>query len=79
MEKRKFNDGEKVKYQGREYTIKDAHYTYYPTGSWWEYNLVGGEKIVCVGEKLLEGIVIPQEVEKPVRIKEKGKKRKGEK
>ena len=79
MEERKFNDGEKVKYQGREYTIKDAHYTYYPTGSWWEYNLVGGEKIVCVGEKLLEGIVIPQEVEKPVRTKEKGKKRKGEK
>lgn len=79
MEERKFNDGEKVKYQGREYTIKDAHYTYYPTGSWWEYNLVGGEKIVCVGEKLLEGIVIPQEVEKPVRTKEKSKKRKGKK
>ena len=79
MEERKFNDGEKVKYQGREYTIKDAHYTYYPTGSWWEYNLVGGEKIVCVGEKLLEGIVVPQEEEKPVRTKEKGKKRKGKK
>lgn len=76
MEKRKFNDGEKVKYQGREYTIKEAHYMYYPNGSWWEYYLSDGEKVVRVGEKLLEGIVIPQEVEKPVRTKENGKKHK---
>ena len=76
METRKFNDGEKVKYQGREYTIKEAHYMYYPNGKWWEYYLDDGNKIVCVGEKLLEGIVIPQDVEKPVRTKEKGKKHK---
>lgn len=76
MEKRKFNDGEKVKYQGRTYTIKEAHYMYYPTGSWWEYYLVDGEKIVRVGEKLLEGIVVPQEIEKPVSEAKKGKKRK---
>lgn len=79
MEKRKFNDGEKVKYQGREYTIKEAHYMFYPNGSWWEYYLDDGEKIACVGENLLEGIVVPQEVEKPVRTKEKSKKRKGKK
>jgi len=76
MEKRKFNDGEKVKYQGREYTIKEAHYMYYPNGSWWEYHLLDGEKIVRVGEKLLEGIIVPQEAEKPVRTKGNGKKRK---
>ena len=79
MKNRKFNDGEKVKYQGREYTIKEAHYMYYPNGSWWEYYLLDGEKIVRVGEKFLEGIVIPQEVEKPVRTKGNGKKRKNKK
>lgn len=76
MEKRKFNDGEKVKYQGREYTIKEAHYMYYPNGSWWEYHLLDGEKIVRVGENLLEGIVVPPTHEKAVRTKEKGKKTK---
>lgn len=76
MEKRKFNEGEKVRYNGCTYTIIDAHYMFYPTGSWWEYYLLDGEKIVRVGEKLLEGIVIPQEVEKPVRTKENGKKHK---
>lgn len=76
MEKRKFNDGEKVKYQGREYTIKEAHFMYYPTGSWWEYYLDDGEKIACVGEKLLEGIVVPPAQEKAVSEAKKGKKRK---
>lgn len=76
MEKRKFNDGEKVKYQGREYTIKEAHYMYYPEGSWWEYFLSDGEKIVRVGEKLLEGIVIPPTQEKAVSEAKNGKKRK---
>ena len=76
MEKRKFNDGEKVKYQGREYTIKEAHYMYYPTGSWWEYHLVGGEKVVRIGEKLLEGIVVPTVQEKAVSEPKNGKKRK---
>lgn len=79
MEKRKFNDGEKVKYQSREYTIKEAHYMYYPTGSWWEYHLLDGEKIVRVGENLLEGVVVPQGAEKPVRTKRNGKKRKSKK
>jgi len=76
METRKFNDGEKVKYQGREYTIKEAHYMFYPNGSWWEYYLIGSEKIVRVGEKLLEGIVIPPAQEKAVSEAKKGKKRK---
>lgn len=76
MEKRKFKDGEKVRYNGCIYTIKEAHYMYYPTGSWWEYHLFGGEKIVRVGEKSLEGIVIPLAQEKPVSEAKKGKKRK---
>ena len=76
MDKRKFSDGEKVKYQGRVYTIKEAHYMYYPNGKWWEYYLLDGEKIVRVGEKLLEGIVIPPVQEKPVSVAKKGKKRK---
>ena len=76
MEKRKFNDGEKVKDQGREYTIKEAHYMFYPNGSWWEYHLVDGEKIVRVGENLLGGIVVPPTQEKPVSEAKKGKKRK---
>lgn len=76
MEKRKFKDGEKVRYNGCVYTIKEAHYMFYPTGSWWEYYLDGGEKIVRVGEKLLEGIVVPLAQEKAVREAEKGKKRK---
>ena len=76
MEKRKFNDGEKVKYQGREYTIKEAHYMYYPTGSWWEYHLVGGEKVVRIGEKLLEGVVVQTVQEKAVSEPKNGKKRK---
>jgi hypothetical protein len=76
MEKRKFNDGEKVKYQGREYTIKEAHYTYYPTGSWWEYYLMDGEKVIRVAEKLLEGIVAPPAQEKAVSEAKNGKKRK---
>lgn len=76
MEKRKFNDGEKVKYQGREYTIKEAHYMYYPEGSWWEYYLSDGEKVLRVGEKLLEGIVAPPTREDSVSEAKKGKKRK---
>lgn len=35
-----------------------------------------GEKIVCVGEKLLEGIVVSSTQEKPVSEAKKGKKRK---
>lgn len=76
MDKRKFKDGEKVRYNGCTYTIKEAHYMYYPTGSWWEYYLLDGEKVVRVGEELLEGIVVPQEVEKSVSEAKKGKKRK---
>ena len=76
MEKRKFKDGEKVRYNGCTYTIKEAHYMYYPNGSWWEYYLEGDRKIVRVGEKLLDGIVVPQEVEKPISESKKGKKRK---
>ena len=76
MDKRKFKDGEKVKYQGREYTIKEAHYMYYPNGSWWEYYLIGSEKIVRVGEKDIDGIVIPPVQEKAVSEAKKSKKRK---
>ena len=76
MENRKFNDGERVKYNGRVYTIKEAHYMYYPTGSWWEYHLLDGEKIVCVAEKLIEDIVVPPAQEKAVSEAKKGKKRK---
>lgn len=76
MEKRKFNDGEQVMYMGRVYTIKEAHYMYYPTGSWWEYHLDDGEKVVRVGEKSLEGITIPPTQEKAVSEAKKGKKRK---
>jgi hypothetical protein len=76
MEKRKFNDGERVKYNGRVYTIKEAHYMFYPTGSWWEYYLSDGEKVVRVAEKFLEGIVIPSTQEKAVSEAKKGKKRK---
>lgn len=76
MDKRKFKDGEKVRYNGCTYTIKDAHYMYYPTGSWWEYYLVDGEKIVRVGEKLLEGIVVSPAQENAVSEAKKGKKRK---
>lgn len=76
MEKRKFNDGEKVKYQGRIYAIKEAHYMYYPNGKWWEYYLAGSEKTVRVAEKDIESIVIPPTQEKPVSEAKKGKKRK---
>jgi len=76
MEKRKFKDGEKVRYNGCVYTIKEAHYMYYPTGSWWEYHLLDGEKTVRVGEKLLDGIVIPPAQGKAVSEVKKGKKRK---
>lgn len=76
MEKRKFKDGEKVRYNGCTYTIKEAHYMYYPNGSWWEYYLEGDGKIVRVGEKLLEGIVVPPAQEKSVSEAKKGKKRK---
>ena len=76
MEKRKFKDGEKVRYNGCVYTIKEAHYMYYPNGSWWEYYLSDGEKIVRVAEKDVEGIAIPPVQEKPVSEAKKGKKRK---
>ena len=79
MEKRKFKDGEKVRYNGCTYTVKEAHYMYHPNGSWLEYYLLDGEKIVRVGENLLEGVVVPQEKEKPVRTKGNGKKRKNKK
>ena len=79
MEKRKFKDGEKVRYNGCTYTIKEAHYMYYPNGKWWEYYLEGDGKTVRVGENLLEGVVVPQEEEKPVRTKGNGKKRKNKK
>jgi hypothetical protein len=49
---------------------------YYPTGSWWEYHLSDGEKIVRVGEKLLEGIVIPPTREKAASKPKNGKKQK---
>ena len=76
MDKRKFKDGEKVRYNGYVYTIKEAHYMYYPNGSWWEYYLKDDGKIVRVGEKLLEGIVIPPAQENAVSVAKKGKKRK---
>lgn len=76
MEKRKFKDGEKVRYNGCTYTIKEAHYMYYPTGSWWEYYLSDGEKVIRAGEKLLEGIVIPPTQENAFSEAKKGKKRK---
>ena len=76
MERRKFKDGEKVRYNGCTYTVKEAHYMYYPNGSWWEYYLLDGEKIVRVGENLLEGIVIPPVQENAVSVAKKGKKRK---
>lgn len=76
MDKRKFKDGEKVRYQGRVYTVKEAHYMYYPNGKWWEYYLEDDGKIVRVGEKLLEGIVVPPTQGKPVSEAKKGKKRK---
>lgn len=76
MEKRKFNDGERVMCQGSVYTIKEAHYMYYPIGSWWEYHLLDGEKVVRVGEKFLEPINSTQTDEKPVSDAKKGKKRK---
>ena len=76
MDKRKFKDGEKVRYNGCIYTIKEAHYMYYPTGSWWEYYLLDGEKAVRVGEKSLEGITIPPVQKKSVSEAKKGKKRK---
>ena len=76
MEKRKFNDGEKVRYNGCTYTVKEAHYMYYPDGKWWEYYLDDGNKIVRVAEKLLEGIVVPPTQEKPVSEAKKGKKQK---
>lgn len=76
MDKRKFKDGEKVRYNGCTYTIKEAHYMYYPTGSWWEYHLLDEEKVVRVAEKLLEGIVIPPAQENAVSVAKKGKKRK---
>jgi len=76
MEKRKFNDDEHVMYMGRVYTIKEAHYMYYPNGSWWEYYLLDGEKVVRVGEKLLDSIVTPTTQEKAVSVAKNGKKRK---
>ena len=76
MEKRKFKDGERVMYNGNIAIVKEAHYMYYPTGSWWEYYLFDGEKVVRVGEKLLEGIVVPPTQEKAVSEAKKGKKRK---
>ena len=76
MEKRKFNDGERVKYNGCVCTIKDAHYMYYPNGSWWEYYLSDGEKVFRVAEKLLEGIVVPPVHENAVSVAKNGKKRK---
>ena len=76
MEKRKFKDGERVKYNGCTYTIKEAHYMFYPNGSWWEYYLEVDGKIVRVGENLLEGIIIPPAQENAVSVAKKGKKRK---
>jgi hypothetical protein len=49
---------------------------YYPNGSWWEYYLSDGEKVVRVGENLLEGIVIPPAQENAVSVAKKGKKQK---
>ena len=76
MDKRKFSDGEKVRYNGCTYTVKEAHYMYYPNGSWWEYYLEGDGKIVRVGENLLEGVVIPPTQGNAVSVAKKGKKRK---
>ena len=76
MDKRKFKDGEKVKYQGCVYIVQEAHYMYYPNGKWWEYYLVGSGKTVRVGEKLLDGIVIPPSQGKAASKPKKGKKRK---
>lgn len=76
MDKRKFKDGEKVKYQGCVYIVQKAHYMYYPNGKWWEYYLAGSEKTVRVAENLLDGIVIPPTQEKAISEAKKGKKRK---
>lgn len=76
MEKRKFNDGEKVRYNGCTYTIKEAHYMYYPNGSWWEYYLLDGEKVVRVAEKLLEGKLYRLCKKKAISEAKNGKKRK---
>ena len=76
MDKRKFDNGEKVMYQGCVYTVEDARYTYYPTGSWWEYYLFDGNKTILVAEKSIEGTTILPAQEKPVSVAKNGKKRK---
>ena len=76
MDKRKFKDGEKVKYQGCVYIVQEAHYMYYPNGKWWEYYLFGSGKTVRVAEKDIDGIVIPPTQEKAISEAKKGKKRK---
>ena len=76
MDKRKFKDGEKVRYNGCIYTIKEAHYMYYPNGSWWEYYLLDEEKVVRVDEKDIEGIVVPPTQDNAVSEAKNGKKRK---
>ena len=76
MEKRKFKDGEKVRYNGCVYIVQEAHYMYYPNGKWWEYYLAGSEKTVRVAENLLEGITAPHVQGKAISEAKKGKKRK---
>ena len=76
MEKRKFNDNEKVKYQGRVCVVKNAHFTYFPDGAWWVYDLHSEGFNVSVGEKDVEPISYPQPEEKAVSEAKKGKKRK---
>lgn len=76
MDKRKFDNGEKVMYKDCMYIVEDAQYTYYPTGSWWEYRLFDGNKTIRVAEKSIEGTTIPSAKEKPVSVAKNGKKRK---
>ena len=76
MDKRKFDNGEKVMYKGCMYIVEDAHYMYYPNGSLWEYHLSDGNKSIRIAEKSLDNATIPPAQEKPVSVAKNGKKRK---
>lgn len=75
MVEQKFKIGDRVKHKGNVCVVTDAHLVYFHDGQRWVYFL-DGEKFFTVEEKELDEITISSMQEKPVRTKEKGKKRK---
>ena len=76
MTEKKFNIGDKVMYKDCLCIVNGAHYTHFPNGAWWMYDLDNGSFVASAAEKDIKLVTTPPTNDKPVRTKKNSQKRK---